>query len=327
MSNLATPSPPRVRIHTHVTQTRFLHIEDALNLGKVRLFAGTYSRGQGMSGHTSHYLDLADARILFHALLNGEQGFNYKEYKGSPPQADQPAVSRVLSVNAKGENVYFELKRGPGKLTATGAITPNGPAAVEVNVAFKLYEARRLAAAVVSYIQAWEVLRMLANQHLPGKPAPYSLALAAGQANGQGSGDKPARPAGKAPRPPAPPEPAVAMAGHNRPVTRKGPAPKAPVANGAAAPTTNGNGQSLPPTSPAVSQPAGPDAVALAQAVYGPDEKPAPPPSPLRYRDGSLANADNAAEVQTFQRFVTEKKTAPASRAVLRTYYEQPVAA
>ncbi|MEW5985035.1 MAG: hypothetical protein AB1791_00210 [Chloroflexota bacterium] len=325
MSNLDTPSPPRVRIHTHVTQTRFLHIEDALNIGKLRLFAGSYHRGQGMDSHAYHFLDLADARVVFGALVQGEANFNYKEYKGSPPQADQPAVSRILSVNAKGENVYFELKSGPGKVTSTGAITPNGPAAVEVNVAFKLYEARRLAAAVLSYIQAWDVLRMLANQHLPGKPTPYPLASS--QANGHGSSDKPARLAGNASRPPASPGPAVAMAGHNRPVTRKGPVPKAPVANGAAAPTTNGNGKSLPPTPPAVSQPAGPEAVVLAQAVYGPAEKPAPPPSPLRYRDGSLANADNAAEVQAFQRFVTEKKTAPASRAVLRTYYEQQVAA
>ena len=79
MKNTQPTSPTRVRLYSHVTKTRFLHVEDALSIGKVRLFAGTYSRGQGMSGHTSHYLDLADARIVFHALLNGEQDFTYKE--------------------------------------------------------------------------------------------------------------------------------------------------------------------------------------------------------------------------------------------------------
>jgi len=70
----------------------------------------------------------------------------------------QPAVSRVLSVAVKGENVYVELKSGPGKLTHTGAITPNGPAKVEVNVPFKLYKARRMATAVLAYLHAWDVL-------------------------------------------------------------------------------------------------------------------------------------------------------------------------
>ena len=104
-----------------------------------------------MESYAHHFVDLADARIIFSALKNGKPGFNYKEYKGTPPQpGKRPAVSRVLSVAVKGENVYLELKSGPGKLTATGAITPDGQPQVAVNVGFKLYEAQRLAATVLA---------------------------------------------------------------------------------------------------------------------------------------------------------------------------------
>ncbi|MCP4419633.1 MAG: hypothetical protein GY805_23730, partial [Chloroflexi bacterium] len=159
MSTQQTPFPSttsRVRIHSHVTQSKFLHVEDALNIGKIRLFAGEYRKNSGMNAHGHHFIDLADARVIFAALAHGEQGFVHKEYKGTPPQvnhldrlgagseqsrrAGSGAISRVLSVKVKGQNVYIELKSVSGKLTNTGAITPNGSAEVEINVSFKLYE-------------------------------------------------------------------------------------------------------------------------------------------------------------------------------------------
>lgn len=41
------PTPQRVRIYEHVTQSRFLHIEDALGIGKLRFFAGPTSATKG----------------------------------------------------------------------------------------------------------------------------------------------------------------------------------------------------------------------------------------------------------------------------------------
>jgi hypothetical protein len=210
MSNQS--SPTRVRIYSHITQSRFLHVEDALAIGKLRLFGGNYRQGAGMTTYAHAYVDIADARVIFGALARGEQGFSRKEYKGTPD--GQTAVSRVLSVAVKGDNVYVELKSGPGKLTPTGAITPNGPAEVEVNVAFKLYEARRLAASVLAYLHAWDVMRMLAHQRLAGQPSPYLLVAAGNGANGVQPGNGAA----------------LSHNGHDsggngRPVTRKDPAP------------------------------------------------------------------------------------------------------
>ena len=54
------PSPTRVRLYSHVTQSRFLHVEDALAIGKLRLFAGNYVKGQGMNkqGFANAFIDV-----------------------------------------------------------------------------------------------------------------------------------------------------------------------------------------------------------------------------------------------------------------------------
>lgn len=43
----------------------------------------------------------------------------------------------------------------------------------------------------------------------------------------------------------------------------------------------------------------------------------------LQYGDGHMVDGQNLTEVQTFQRYVTEKNTAPESKAVLLDYYRQ----
>jgi hypothetical protein len=77
----------RFRISEHITKTRWLHVEDALDIGKLRLFAGQYTRGNGASHTAHHFLDLADARVIFFDLSLGRVPDNgkgaYIEYKGS----------------------------------------------------------------------------------------------------------------------------------------------------------------------------------------------------------------------------------------------------
>jgi hypothetical protein len=326
--SMTKPSDPtRVRIHSHVTQSRFLHVEDALGLGggKLRLFGGTYRRNQGMTAHSVYFLDLDDARVIFDALARGEPGFSYKEYKGIPAQTRHldrlgasseqgrrnGAISRVLSVTVKDENVYIELKTGPGKLTDTGAITLNGKPEVEVNVAFKLFEARRMAASVLAYIQAWDVLRMMANQQMVSRPAPYLLVPATSAVSGiqvAPENDEP-KPNG-AVRPPV-----VTTNGH--PVTRKDPVPKAkdgkPVNDRPVRSTPPAKSKSEEPDTPST----GPlDRVELAETA---DTR------LLQYGDGKMVDGKNLTEVQTFQQYKAEKKTVPESKAVLLDYYRQRV--
>ena len=309
-------NPTRVRIHSHITQSRFLHVEDALNLGagKIRLFGGSYAKGKGMTVHVFHFLDLADARVIFSALAHGEQGFAHKEYKGTPPQNGGTAVSRVLSIAVKGENVYIELKTGPGKLTNTGAITPNGPAIAEVNVGFKLYEARRMAASVLAYIHAWDVMRMMYhhgvmdhhrmvdNQQMVSPPTPYLLVSTTSEANGAKTNSVPPEPNG------ATRSPAIA-AGNDRPVTRK---TAQPVTKAKPAPITN----SLPP------QRRG----GRSQNGHGKQNGNGSQPQALLYGDGTPVAAGNQTERSTYARYQEAKGVIPPSKSALQQYYQQQVA-
>lgn len=234
-------SPLRVRIASHVTQSRFLHVEDSLAIGKVRLFAGTYRKGSGMQEFANFYQEIADARVVFAALAEGRDGFQYKEYKGTPGKAGSAAESRVMSVAVKGENVYIELKAGPGKETATGAVTPAGAARVAVNVTFKRHEAARLAVTVLAYLHAWDVVRMMAQRQVVGKIRPYELVATEGVRRAE-RGTSPelaerVRNGGSSSIPHS-----------SRPVTRKGDIP----GNGVATQRANGNGRAraMPAPSP-----------------------------------------------------------------------------
>lgn len=183
MKNQTEPAAPqRIRIYSHVTQSTFFHIEDALNIGKLRLFAGTYRRGQGSQQHAFHFLDVEDARVIFTALAYTRPGVSHKEYKGSVKQeanGRKEVTSRVFAVQVKEDRVYLELRSGPGKLTNTGAIQPDGKAAVELTIPFKYYEVQRLALAVLAYVQAWEVVRLLTHRQSASRFPAYEIAPAA----------------------------------------------------------------------------------------------------------------------------------------------------
>lgn len=306
------PNPTRVRIYSHITQSRFLHVEDSLNTGqgKLRLFGGTYRQGKGMSTHSIHFLDLADARVVFSALARGEEGFAHKEYKGTPPRNGSGVVSRVLSVAIKGDKVYIELKTGPGKLTNTGAITPDGPAIAEVNVGFKLYEARRMAASVLAYIYAWDVMRMMyhhgvmGNQQMVSPPTAYLLVSATGETDGAKTLST-----NGAPKPNGAARPPVITADNGRPVTRK---TGQPVATAKPEPITN----TLPP------QRRG----GRSKNGHGKQNSNGSQPQRLLYGDGTPVAADNQTECSTYARYQELKGVIPPSKSALQQFYQQQVA-
>lgn len=287
--------PPlmRVRIHSLINRSRFLHVEDSLAIGKIRLFAGSYRRGEGLDRHTAHYLSLPDARVVFGALARGEPSFSYREQKGKI--AESGALSRSLTVEVRGERVFIELKSGPGEPTPTGAVSPAGPATVAVSVGCKRYEARRLGAAVLAYLRAWDVLRMLAQRDAAGRPQPYVVVPATSDGLESGHEAQPAAAGGS-----APPKSGERL---KQPAERR-----------------RSNGQALFPEKAAAVARARQTAVALFAPANGHSAPSAPP---LRYGDGSAVDLTKAAEVETFRQFLAEKRVVPASRSALRAYYRQ----
>ena len=145
----------RYRIHTYMTKTRWLHIEDATAIGKVRLFAGQYQRGKGAEATAYHFLDIKTARALFSDLAWGKR-VGFKEFKGIANGKDGKPISRVLQVKTNGGKVWFGLQNGPGEVIGEGAVKPAGKPDAEVNVPLTTWAARELGFAVLAHLAAWE---------------------------------------------------------------------------------------------------------------------------------------------------------------------------
>jgi len=165
--------PANRRIHSVITRSAILHVEDALAIGKLRLFALSYESGKGAKAYVTHYLDLADARPLLQDLAAGGLSEPYTEYKGS--RDGDGAVSRVLTVKEKPEArspIIVELCSGPGEVIGQGAIKPKGKPTEQVAVFLSRWEARKLALAVLEYLQACAVAAALC---MPGQEAEAEL--------------------------------------------------------------------------------------------------------------------------------------------------------
>ncbi len=148
------------RIASAVTKTAFMHLELAEQIGKLRIFTGTYESGQGMQASIVHYMDLDAAYVLFHDILARSLEEPYREFKGSKRNGE--IVSRVMSVNRREGNVYFEFASGPGRETKTGAIMPvKGANATKVLVSLPEFEARKLAARALPHLS-----RILAQTYI-----------------------------------------------------------------------------------------------------------------------------------------------------------------
>jgi hypothetical protein len=177
-----TQTMNRPRFYSHVTKTRFLHLEDSLEIGKVRFFAGAYQRGQGATATAVHFLDLADARVLFSDMAWGKP-LEFVDFKGTTING-QPQ-SRVLKLRSKDDRYWLEIQNGPGQIIGQGAIKPSGNATAQVAIPLSMQEARRLAHTALAYIRAWEsknlrtMTKLGTNQAAatPGQRPPHPQAV------------------------------------------------------------------------------------------------------------------------------------------------------
>ncbi len=170
----ATPAPDaekhaHPRIYTQITRSAILHIEDALAIGKVRLFMISYQRGQGAKATAAHYLDVEDARVLaFDLAVRGALPARFTDYKGSPTGLNGQPLSRVFKLEDRGEGqrapIVFQVSQGPGEVVGEGAIKPAGKPTVEIAMLLTRWQARRLGHALQSYLEAWDTARMLKEE-------------------------------------------------------------------------------------------------------------------------------------------------------------------
>lgn len=148
----------RPRIFSHLTRTRFLHIEDALERGKLRFFIGTFERGQGAGTTAYAFLDVNDARVILSDLAWGK-AVDFSDFKGGK-DGSGVIISRVLKIHARDNQIWIQVANGPGWAEANGAVKPNGKPSAEISIPLTLFEGRKLAHACLAYLQAWEVVRV-----------------------------------------------------------------------------------------------------------------------------------------------------------------------
>ena len=164
--NAQKTSGEHPRIFSMMTNKAFFHVEDALGIGKIKVFMGSYERGKGSKATVIHYLDVADARVLaFDLAVRGTiSAGKFTDYKGSPKGLNGQPLSRVLKVEDRGSEakrpIVIEAANGPGEITGAGAIKPAGKPTAQVAIFLTRHEARKLGHALQSYLQAWETARM-----------------------------------------------------------------------------------------------------------------------------------------------------------------------
>jgi len=148
----------RPRIFSHITKTRFLHIEDSLAKDKLRFFVGSFERGQGMSGTAFAFLDVDDARVVMNDLSWGK-AVDFIDFKGGR-DSNEAVIARVLKIQGKGDKVWIEVENGPGELLFEGAVKPLGKPLADVSIPLTIFEGRKLGFAVLAYLRAWDMRRV-----------------------------------------------------------------------------------------------------------------------------------------------------------------------
>lgn len=157
-----TFKPLNFRIVRHVTRTRILTIEDALQFGKLKAGMVEYQKGQGAQAEVAHYLDADVAALLFHDILQGPpvvQWQGWQDYKGTRLEGGQ-VQARVFSFQVvEADNpVKLAIWNGPGEETPTGAVKPLKGATdkgASVAVLLSWPDARKIALQVLTHLQAW----------------------------------------------------------------------------------------------------------------------------------------------------------------------------
>jgi hypothetical protein len=153
-----TFQPAYYRIASLRTQNRILHVEDALELGKIRWDAYTYSRGNGAQVNAHAFTDADDARVLAAILTGTVPAPPDLTFRGGSKTGDQP-TARILRLEpATDANAPWRLRisNGPGVVQALGLISPQQGAKMHtVAVLLTAYHAARLGLALSEHLQAW----------------------------------------------------------------------------------------------------------------------------------------------------------------------------
>lgn len=157
---------PDKKVWSLITQSTFFHVIDATEIGKLKLFAGHYKKGDGAKQVTRHYVDVTSFRPVLHDLSWGKT-VEFDDMKGSP-DAEGKLQSRILNIkcgeNRKGNSaVFLSFKAGPGEAMGEGAVKPAGQPTIKVNVMMTKMQARQMAYDVLEFLTAVRTKALIAG--------------------------------------------------------------------------------------------------------------------------------------------------------------------
>lgn len=168
--------PRNLRIYTYATQRAILHIEDALEIGKIRLDIYQFQRGAGASANIATYIDADDARYLAHVLITDPEiiGTGWTDYKGGANRATGEITSRITTLqwtrtDRGNTGLRVQLSQGPGKLSDNGAVMPAGKLA-SITTFVPAQTALTAALALRDHLHAWATATYYARKETTWAP-------------------------------------------------------------------------------------------------------------------------------------------------------------
>jgi hypothetical protein len=155
-------------IYVYATKKNFLNLYDALRIDKVKLEISGYDpETNRQTGVAVAWLDLDDARLLTHLVTHrlfvAVTGGKWDKFGGS--QREEGSIeSRTIAVEwDEGENARFArnpyritIANGPGRKTATGGVSPDGPARSLLSMRLPKTDMIKVMLALGDYIHAYE---------------------------------------------------------------------------------------------------------------------------------------------------------------------------
>jgi hypothetical protein len=166
-----TYKPRNYRIVRHVTKNRILDVQDALDIGKLRIELVEFAEGEGATQAVEHYAEPDALALVCYDILQARPWEKYVEFKGTVQ--GEVAISRVLVIErVEARNpVKISVSRGPGKATGQGAIQPLGKPEASLSVLLSEFDARRIALTILRHLAAYEAAtyhaRVAANTRRP----------------------------------------------------------------------------------------------------------------------------------------------------------------
>ena len=154
--------PTNHRIVSIRQQRLMLHVEDALDIGKIRFDLWAYSKGSGATQHADAYLNADIARTLFLELTHAHLSTldNHRIHGGGTENGD--TVARIFTAQNTDTNnpIRFSISHGPGLRMANGLIQPHNwekdrTKVTRLSILISKRDAKLIGITGLHHMQAW----------------------------------------------------------------------------------------------------------------------------------------------------------------------------